>query len=165
VPADLAQCVADLSDANPAKRLQAAERLSQLGCAAAPAAVALVRASGDEAEEVREYAVAALEELGPPRIEDLAHLTALLGEQRSDLGYWAATLLGRLGDDAASAVPALANAVVGGHDAAVSQRAAWALGRIGPAAAPAVDALKQAAVTGDPRLAQLAQRAIERIVG
>jgi len=28
-----------------------------------------------------------------------------------------------------------------------------------------VDALKQAAVTGDPRLAQLAQRAIERIVG
>jgi HEAT repeat protein len=161
VPADLTQLVADLS--NPDKRSQAAERLSQLGCEAAPAAVALVRASGDDSEEVREYAVAALEELGPPRIEDIDHLTALLSEQKSDLGYWAATLLGRLGNDAVSAVPALASAVVGNHEEAVRQRAAWALGQIGPPAASALDALKQAAASGDPRLTRLAQRSIEQI--
>ncbi|MDY0170040.1 MAG: HEAT repeat domain-containing protein [Thermoguttaceae bacterium] len=163
MPADLTQLVADLS--NQDKRSQAAERLSQLGSEAAPAAVALVRASGDDSEEVREYAVAALEEMGPPRIEDIDHLTSLLGEQKSDLGYWAATLLGRLGNDAVSAVPALASAVVGNHEEAVRQRAAWALGQIGPPAAPALDALKQAAASGDPRLTRLAQRAIEQIAG
>ena len=52
-----------LSDPDPQKRSQAAERLSHLGRDACQAAVALVLAAGDEAEEVQEWAVAALEEL------------------------------------------------------------------------------------------------------
>ncbi len=165
MPADLAQFIVDLSDADPAKRAQAAEELSRLGPQVAPVAVVLVQACGDESEEVREYAVAALEEMGSPAIEDIEMLAALLSDSKADVGYWAATLLGRLEADAASVVPALATAVSGAGDGVVRQRAAWALGRIGPSAAPALDALKEAAASGDPRLARLAQQAIRQIGG
>jgi HEAT repeat protein len=165
MPADFAQLVADLRDANLTKRVQAAEELSRLGPQAAPAAVALVRACGDESEEVREYAVAALEEMGPPRIEDTDLLAALLSDSAADVGYWAATLLGRLEANAATAVPTLTAAVTSSEDSSVRQRAAWALGQIGPPAAPALDVLKKAAGGGDARLARLAQRAVEQIGG
>ncbi len=163
--ADVVQLVSCLSDTNPAKRAQAAEGLSRLGPQSAPAAVALVRACGDETEEVREYAVAALEEMGSPNIEDIQSLVALLNDPKTDIGYWAATLLGRLESDAASAVPALAAAVTEASEGAVRQRAAWALGRIGLPAAPALSVLNEAAASSDLRLARLAQRAIGQIGG
>ncbi len=163
MPTDLCQLIAALSDADPARRSEAAEQLSQLGPEASPAAVALARAAGDEAEEVREWAVSALEELGPPPAEQLAELATLLSEGAADTGYWAATLLGRLGADAAAAVDALAAVVAGQADMALRQRAAWALGEIGPPAAGALLTLRQAAADPDPRLARLAAESIKQI--
>jgi HEAT repeat protein len=106
-----------------------------------------------------------LEEMGPPAVEDVGSLAALLSDSAADAGYWAATLLGRLKANAAPAVPLLSAAVTGSTAMPVRQRAVWALGRIGPPAGPALDALKQAAASDDPRLARLAQRAIEQISG
>ena len=91
----ISELAAALGDAFPAKRSQAAEQLCHLGTEAQEAALALVRACADSTEEVREWAVAALEALGPPLAADIAPLAALLRDENSDVGYWAATLLGR----------------------------------------------------------------------
>lgn len=157
------QLTAALSARDAEQRAQAAEELSQLGSDAQPAAVALVLTCGDEAEEVRQWASSALEEIGPPLSSDVGQLASLLKHESPDVGYWAATLLGRLKAEAAPAVDALAHAVAGSPHLSVRQRAAWALGEIGsPAAIPS---LKKAATDPDPRLARLAQQAIEQITG
>ena len=130
---------------------------------AQPAAIALVRACADPADEVREAAVAALESLGPPPGSAVDELVALLEDTNPDVGYWAATLLGRLGAEAVGAVEALAATVQIGRELAVRQRAAWALGQIGPGAAAAVSILTGAAAEPDPRLARLARDAIQQI--
>ncbi|MBX7166651.1 MAG: hypothetical protein K1X74_09930, partial [Pirellulales bacterium] len=74
------------------------------------AAVALVEASGDASEAVRQLASGVLEDLGPPAAADLAQLTALLSNGTEDVAYWAATLLGRLGGAAAPAAETLVSA-------------------------------------------------------
>ena len=56
---------AQLKSDDPKQRIVAAEALSRMGPDAAPAAVELVIACADH-ESVRDYAVAALEELGAP---------------------------------------------------------------------------------------------------
>lgn len=161
---DSLKLIADLAADDLAKRRQAAEQLSQLGPAASPAAVVLVQCAADPDEEVREFVVAALEDMGPPAQDDMDELMTLLGHESPDVGYWAATLLGRLGKVAAPAVPSLISALTGGSNLAVRQRAAWALGKIGHPAAKALDALQTAATaTDNPRLAKLAQQAIEQI--
>jgi HEAT repeat protein len=157
--------IADLTAPDASKRAQAAEQLAQLGSDAQPAAVALVRATGDDGEEVRQWAASALEEMGPPSVSDLNQLAALIEDHSSDVGYWATTLLGRLKAEAAPAVNALARAVGGQQAIAVPQRAAWPLGEIGPAAVAALPTLKQVASDPDPRLARLAQQAISQIAG
>ena len=162
---DIARLIATLRDVSPAERSQAAEQLCHLGAEAQEAAVALVRTCADGEEEVREWAVAALEDLGPPAAGDLHALTALVTDKNRDVGYWAVTLLGRLGATAAAAVPALAGALSGPVDLAVRQRAAWALGQIGPPAAAARTPLQQAASSDDPRLARLAQQALQQLGG
>jgi HEAT repeat protein len=162
---DVSQLLAALGGPDPAERARAAERLSRLGPDAQAAAVPLVRASADVDEEVRQWATAALEELGPPALSDLQALAPLLDEENADVGYWAATLLGRLGEEAAPAVGPLAEALSAHPAISVRQRAAWALGKIGPPARAATDALRQAAAGDDPRLARLAQRAIQQIGG
>ncbi|NQU22596.1 MAG: HEAT repeat domain-containing protein [Candidatus Nealsonbacteria bacterium] len=145
--ANLSQLVAALTNLDLAVRSQAAEQLSRLGPDAQPAAVALVQACNDDAEEVREWAVAALEELGSPLVTDAETLAGLLTADNADVGYWAATLLGRLGPDAAPVVPSLAAAVAESRHESVRQRAAWALGKIGPSAKAAVGALKKASAS------------------
>ena len=95
----------------------------------------------------------------------IAALATLLGNENADVGYWAAALLGRLGVEAASVVPALASAVSDSVEMSVRQRAAWALGKIGPPACDALDALRQAAASSNPRLARLAQRAVDQLGG
>ena len=162
---DLSQLIDDLAAPDPATRSQAAERLSQLGSDAQPAAVALVRACGDPEEEVLQWATGALEALGPPLVSGVDQLAALIDDQSPDVAYWAATLLGRLTAAAAPAVEVLTHAVAGTADLSVRQRAAWALGEIGPAAAAALPALRQAVTDPDPRLSRLAQQAIDRIAG
>lgn len=146
-------------------RSNAAELLSRMGEEAAPAAAALVQACGDPDDQLREFAVAALEDLGPPPAEAIGRLVGLVAHDAPLVAYWAATLLGRAGEDAASAVPALALCVDSTAELSVRQRAAWALGKIGPAAAAARDALARAARQDDPRLARLAAEAIEEIGG
>ena len=156
---------ADLQSDVAAVRLAAARRLAVAGEDARPAAVALVRATGDAQEEIAEHAVAALEELGPPSGDDMAQLVELLEEAHDDVAYWAATLLGRLGADAAPATDALAGALNPRRALAVRERAAWALGRIGPQAAGAVAALETAAAEEHARLRRLAGEALTTIRG
>ena len=95
MPADISQLAADLNHPDPATRCKAAEQLSRLGSDAREAALPLVRACAAEAEEIRQWAAAALEELGPPSASDLDALALLLADENADVGYWAATLLGR----------------------------------------------------------------------
>ena len=120
----------------------------------------MVQTTADPDDEVRQWATAALEQLGPPRVEQLTSLITALEGPSPDIVYWAATLLGRMGPDAALAVGPLTRLLESSAAAPVYQRAAWALGKIGSAAAPAIDALEQAASGSDPRLARLAGEAL-----
>ena len=163
MPTDLSQLIASLKAPDESIRREAAEKLSHLGPDARPAAVPLVRACGDQSEEVSEWVVAALEEMGPPRASDVGDLALLVGDPSADVAYWAVTLLGRLEAEAAPAVGALAAAVSDAPEVSIRQRAAWALGKIGPPALAAIDALRRAESDEDPRLARLARQAIERI--
>jgi len=161
--ADIAAQIAELSAADAATRADAAERLCRAGLDAVPAAVPLVKACGDADDQVREWAVAALEELGPPPPDAIAELTPLVGGGNPLVAYWATTLLGRSGHAAAAATTALAARLDSAGDPAVAERVAWALGRIGPGAAAARPALERAASASGPRLARLAQEALAAI--
>lgn len=161
---DLSRWINELSAAEDARRLDAAEHLARLGEGARGAAVPLVRAAGDASESVREWAVAALEGLGPPDAEDTTALRqAIVTASHDDVAYWAVTLVGRLGVVGSPAVPELAKALQQADSMAVRQRAAWALGRIGPDAAAAREGLEQASGSDDPRLARLAANALQQI--
>lgn len=164
---DVAALARQLTATAAADRVAAAELLARAGDATAEAVVPLVTACGDDDEQVREWAAAALEELGPPPRESLAALTGLVASTHPLVAYWATTLLGRLGQDAASATTVLVTALEAAPDPAVRERAAWALGRIGPAAAAARAPLERiaadAASHGDQRLARLATEALAAI--
>lgn len=154
-----------LGSADPTCRAEAAELLSRAGEAAAAVAVPLVRSCMDDDDRVREWAVAALEDLGPPPAEAVAPLAALARGGDALASYWAITLLGRVGQDAEPAVPALVACVESAGEISVRQRAAWALGCIGPVAAAAREALGRAAGDPDARLARLAKEALDAIGG
>lgn len=160
---DVSTWISRLDSTDAQERAAAAERLAQLGPDAAAAAVPLVEACRTDDDRLREWAVAALEELGPPPPADVSRLTLLVSDKNPLAGYWAATLLGRSGEGAASAVAALAACVGSAADVSVRQRAAWALGQIGPAAASARAVLEKAAGDADPRLARLASEALAAI--
>ncbi|MEQ8790619.1 MAG: HEAT repeat domain-containing protein [Pirellulaceae bacterium] len=153
--------IQDLTATDAAVRAAAAEQLAQQASTAQDAAVALVVATGDSDETVAEWAVSALEGLGAPHADDQQRIGELLASPLESTAYWAATLLGRLGGDAAPSVAALIGPLERSPHASVRQRAAWALGEIGAAALPASDALRACAEDSDPRLSQLARRALE----
>ncbi len=160
---DVTELSVQLESTNVDQRIEAAEQISYLADGAQAAAVPLVRAIGDESEEVREWVNSALEELGPPEAADAEALSNLLDDKNADVGYWAATLLGRLESDASQAVPQLANVLRSQAALQVRERAAWALGKIGPPAVSAVDTLRTAAASDEARLSRLANDALERI--
>lgn len=162
---DVTALAAQLDSMNVDQRIAAAEALSHLAREARPAALPLVRAVGDENEEVREWVNSALEELGPPNVSDVETLADLLDDQNQNVGYWAATLLGRLERDAVKTVPQLANILDSQAALHVRERAAWALGKIGPAASSAVDVLRRAMDSEDARLARCASDSLDRIGG
>ena len=157
------QLIKSLSNASPADRINAAEALARMGVNARDAAVPLVRAAGDRDTRVRDWVVAALEELGPPCPGDLPLLTPLAANADLNIAYWSCTLLGRLKVDAAPAVGVLTNALATHSQLSVRERAAWALGQIGPSARSALPALEQAAQSSEPRLSRLAKQAIVAI--
>ena len=162
---DLEQLTAALTGLDAVQRCRAAEALSRLGIVARAAAVPLVQACEDEDPMVRCRAAAALEGLGAPLPADVEALAALVASRNADVGYWSATLLGRLGPEAAAAVPALTWALSGRLSLPVRERAAWALGQIGTAAKPALKTLRRTAASEDVRLARLSQEVIEKIGG
>ena len=125
----------------------------------------LVQTVADSDEQVCESVVAALEEMGAPDAGSVSELAGLLSHQNADVGYWAATLLGRCGEGAGSCVPALTASLSPPAEGIVQQRSAWALGKIGEAAASAVPALQQAAEGDDARLARLAKKSLDQIGG
>jgi HEAT repeat protein len=151
--------IGQLQDKQVEVRAVAAEQLCQMGEEAQGAAAALVRAAGDE-ESVSTWAVAALEEMGSPPAESIAELAELSASTRELVAYWAITLLGRLGTDATRAEQTLATALSSSPHLAVQQRSAWALGKLGGLSATAIKSLQQASQASDPRLAQLATRAL-----
>jgi HEAT repeat protein len=162
---NIAQLAADLDSGDAARKAQAASAAATLGEGARPLAVALVRRTGDEDEATREAVVAALEDLGPPAAEDVAALAGLLGDPCAAVGYWAATLLGRLGAQGAKATKSLGEALASSPELAVRERSAWALGQIGPAAGDAREALRAAAESQHARLARLAREALTKMPG
>jgi len=160
---DLAQLISKLEGTDTEAQTAAATRLASLGRDAQGAIVALVRTVGIPDEEVLEACTAALEEAGPPSVEQIAPLMSLTSDCSGDIAYWAVTLLGRARADAAPAVPALVAVLESDVELPVRERAAWALGEIGPAARIAVTALTAAANCDDARLSRLAKKALESI--
>ena len=164
---DVNALAAKLSDPAANVRTEAAEALAHLAEGAQAAAVPLVQAMGDADEDVRNWALAALESLGPPRIEDAPALSKLAADPRLDVAYWAVMLLGRLGGAELPApshiLTTLITALNTHAEIVVRQRAAWALGQFGPAANAAIDSLTKAGSSSDPRLARLANEAIGEI--
>ncbi|MEM9187431.1 MAG: HEAT repeat domain-containing protein [Planctomycetota bacterium] len=157
------QLAAELSSGQAERRLAAARTLASLGQAAAPAAAILAATTGDA--QAGEWCVAALEELGPPPVDQLGALTRLANEPDESIAYWAATLLGRRGPDAAAATNALATAAESHPAPAARERAVWALGEIGPAASAAAATLEALARSDQARLSRLAGQALEAING
>lgn len=99
------QLAADLLGGEPSRRREAADQLATLGPEAAPATAALVEACADP--DLRDLCVGALEELESPPLSALPRLAELLTASDETVAYWAATLLGRAGTDAASHAPEL----------------------------------------------------------
>lgn len=161
----VAHLIQKLQSADVEDRCSAAEELARAGDEARPAAVALVSCCRDSDERVSECAAAALEEMGPPALEDLPRLAELLSSENADIAYWAATLLGRLEAGGARAVERLAATLRGNPHPQVQQRAAWALGMIRQSGSGAREALQHASESHDPRLARLAQQALQQISG
>ena len=114
-------------------------------------------------QEVSEGSVVAALEEAEPSFDALDGLVSLLNGPNDDAAYWAATLIGRLGDQAAPAAEQLGALVGGEASQAVRQRAAWALEKIGPSASCVLPALRSATESEDPRLARQARRAIDAI--
>ncbi len=129
----------------------------------------IVALAGSADDEVRMWAAEALETAVIVRTEDVTDLVSLLATSGDgEVCYWAATLLGRLGNHVgktAEAVVALEHCLRTSMYLPARERAAWALCQIGLAAAPAMPTLRHAAVDGPPRLKRLAIAALEAIRG
>jgi HEAT repeat protein len=160
---DLRSFVASLASSDVVTRREAAESLARVGQDAVTVAVPLVKACGDDDEEVRNWVVAALEELPAPDGSDAAALESLISSENLDVAFWATTLLGRMEAAAAATVATLASAVVDHPELVVRERAAWALGKIGTAAAEAIPQLEAASTSQEPRLARFATIALKAI--
>jgi len=157
--------VEQLRGSDATARAAAAEALCRSGEGASSAATALVAACGDLDDSVREWAAAALEDLGPPPGDQIPDLIVLAAADHPLVAYWAVTLLGRGGAGAESAIPALGACLAPGKTIEVRQRACWALGKIGPAAASVRADLVAAAADPDPRLSRLAGEVLAKCSG
>jgi HEAT repeat protein len=162
---EIEKLAAELVSGTTETRRAAAIAVSQLGQEAQAAAIALATAAADPDEAVREFAVSALEDLGPPQLSDLDALAGLTANAPPDAAYWAATLVGRAGADAALGVAGLVAALETRREPEVRERLVWALGEIGHAASAASPAIAAAAAEPNcpPRLARLCRSALQSI--
>lgn len=154
-----------LASDDPKRQLASAERLAGLGEEASPAAIHLVEILSTCDGPTRELSIAALEQLGAPPTGQVEALGRLVCDSFVDRSYWAATLVGRLGEQGAPAVASLVE-VLGCPNRfplANQEKAAWALGQIGAGAAAAVPTLRNVASSHSPRLSRLAAAALDAI--
>lgn len=94
------------------------------------AASKLVEFCGSEDQELRDWSVAALEQLGPPPESELQRLTELAASPQELVAYWAWTLVGRLGADAQPALAILSKLATATKSDVVQRRADWAVNKI-----------------------------------
>ncbi len=87
------QYIADLQQTDPTRQAAAAESLAALAEEAQPALVALVQTCSSQNESVLNWCTAALEDVGPPELQQIEDLTLLAQSASSDVAYWAVTLL------------------------------------------------------------------------
>ena len=126
--------------------------------------VPVVSLAGSSNDEIRMWSAEALESsIQPDASEVLALMQLLRQADDGEICYWAATMLGRLGPEAAVAADALEQCLRESMYLPARERATWALSQIGPAAAVALDALNEAAATAPPRLQRLATETLEAI--
>ena len=76
--------------------------------------------------------------------------------------YWAVTLLGRAGPDAALHQQVLVTLLQDSKDMAVQEKAAWSLGRMQADSWEAKQALQQAAQSPETRLSRVAAKALQQ---
>lgn len=146
---------------SPIERARAAENLAQQGSGAAYAACELTAACGDT-DEVSNWAVAALEQLGPPPSPAVDSLAGMAQSENPLIGYWAVTLLGRAGPEAKIHQRLLAALLQDSGDLAVREKAAWSLGKMQADCLEATLALQQAAQAPEPRLSRIAAKALQQ---
>lgn len=161
---ELETAIHQLRTGDVASQAEAAEALAGLGQGAQAAIPALVQYCGEMDEGVRNWCVAALEEVGPPARSHLAELTAMAQAADSDVAFWAVTMLGRAGADAQAAIPVLLERLEDRNAPTVQERSAWALGRVGQGSEPVILALQRVASHSGGPLAAQVQRALKRLV-
>ena len=121
--------------------------------------------AGSRIDSHRAAAAKALERsVQPTSVETPALIAALADVSDGEISYWAATLLGRLGQQAMEATGALCDCVQKSSFLPARERAAWALLKMGPAASEAIPVLKSVSETAPARLRKLCQNAIGEIV-
>ena len=120
----------------------------------------------DPDEQTRHWACELLDRVLKPEIGELPHLIETLrATSDGEIEYWTATMIGRLGPDAASATAALATVLLDSSCLAARERAAWAISQIGPGARAAVNSLRQIGNDDPPRLRRLAESALAVVSG
>ncbi len=127
--------IAALEDERENVRASAAYALGEMGPVAAEAVDGLIALLTDESEEVRRHATSALGMIKEPVSKTVPALVRVLGDpEDTDLAFFAAQALTRIGPDATEAVPALQEALVS-ESAYVRGFSSEALSRIGTAEA------------------------------
>ncbi len=124
----------------------------------------VIRLAGSRDDSVRAAAAQALESSLQPSLVEMPALIALLAD-RSDgeISYWAATLLGRLGQEAVDAAPALCDCLTNSSFLPARERAVLALHNIGSAARDSIPALRAVSEVPPARLQHLCREAIGEI--
>ncbi len=127
--------VSALKDERENVRASAAYALGEMGPIAAEAVDALITLLTDESEEVRRHTISALGMIKVPTSKTVPALVKVLEDREdTDLAFFAAQALTRIGPDATEAVPALGEALMS-ESAYVRGFSSEALSRIGTAEA------------------------------
>ncbi|MFN3149397.1 hypothetical protein [Bremerella sp.] len=152
-----------LGETNLEERRKAAEACAKAPGIAMAAVVPLCRCCSDRDEQVSQWSQAALEELGPPSVDELSSLLELTTAAELT-AYWAVTLIGRLESQGAPAAAPLANLIENEKTPAeVRNRSIWAIGQIGVANEAIKATLERAAQSDNARTARLASKALSKL--
>lgn len=160
---EASHAVQSLGGTNLEERRKAAEACAKDPSIAMAAIVPLCRCCSDSDEQVSQWSEAALEELGPPAVDELDSLVELTTSTEST-AYWAVTLIGRLQSEGAPAAKHLARLIENEKTPVeVRNRAIWAIGQIGAADAAIKGILEKAAQSENARTARLAEKALSQV--